>query len=231
MFSVDQEAKSIYLYDEIGPSWWGLIDAASVIDALASFKGEEVTIRLNTPGGSVDEGIAIFNAIKSHKGGAKIVVDSLAASMGSYILQAGGERVAASNAMVMIHDPWSIAWGNSTELRKSADVLDKYAERMIPDYAARSGKTLEEITAIMQEETWYTAQDALEAGFIDRIDAADSAEPVVGFLKGCAKKLPQSLADVHVAAGSRSQVKRSVAQQRRSMTLAEAKAIRDRLSV
>ena len=126
MFSFDVQNSEIMIYDEIGPSWWGLIDAQSVIGALAQMEGSHVTFRLNTPGGSVDEGIAIYNALKRHKGGVTTIVDSLAASMGSYLLQAGSERIVASNAMVMVHDPWSIALGNSEELRKTADVLDKW---------------------------------------------------------------------------------------------------------
>lgn len=195
MFSFDADAATINIYDEIGPSYWGLIDAQSVIDALAKMEGKHATIRLNTPGGSVDEGIAIFNALKRHKGGVTTIADSLAASMGSYLLQAGERRLIASNAMVMIHDPWSIAIGNSAEFRKAADVLDKYAQRMIPDYAARSGKTEDEILDIMAEESWYTGQEAVDAGFADEIDGSvsDDIAPVVASLHRIARKAPASL--------------------------------------
>lgn len=195
MFSFDADTATINIYDEIGPSHWGLIDSQSVIDALAKMEGKHATIRLNTPGGSVDEGIAIFNALKRHKGGVTTIADSLAASMGSYLLQAGERRLIASNAMVMIHDPWSIAIGNSAEFRKSADVLDKYAQRMIPDYAARSGKTEDEILDIMAEESWYTGQEAVDAGFADEIDGSigDDIAPVVASLHRISRKAPASL--------------------------------------
>ena len=170
MFSYDLDTSEISIYDEIGPSWWGLIDAQTVTSALDQMKGKHVTVRLNTPGGSVDEGIAIYNALTRHKGGVTTIVDSLAASMGSYLLQAGEQRIVASNAMVMIHDPWSIALGNASEMRKTADVLDKYALRMIPHYAQRSGKTDDEILQIMSEESWYAGKEAVDAGFADAVE-------------------------------------------------------------
>lgn len=179
MFAVDLDTNELMIYDEIGPSYWGLIDAGMVIDALRQMQGKHATVRLNTPGGSVDEGIAMFNAIKKHKGGVTVVADSLAASMGSYLLQAGEKRIVASNAMVMIHDPWSIAIGNAADFRKSADVLDKYADRMIPDYAARSGKSADEIREIMLAETWYVGQEIVDAGFADQVGEEMDAEPVL----------------------------------------------------
>jgi ATP-dependent Clp endopeptidase proteolytic subunit ClpP len=178
MFGVDYDKNEMMLYDEIGPAYWGLIDESMVIEALAKMEGKHVKVRLNTPGGSVDIGIGIYNALKRHKGGVTTIVDSLAASMGSYLLQAGDTRIVASNAMVMIHDPWTIAFGNSVELRKTAEVLDKYATRMIPDYAARSGKTVEEVTAIMQAETWYAGQEIVEAGWADKVGEEMDADPV-----------------------------------------------------
>jgi ATP-dependent Clp protease protease subunit len=193
MFSFDADLGEIRIYDEIGPAWWGLIDADMVIDALGKMEGKHATIRINTPGGSVDEGIAIYNAMKRHKGGVTTIVDSLAASMGSYLLQAGDKRIAASNAMVMIHDPWTIAYGNAAELRKNADVLDKYAARMLPDYAARSGKTEEEVIAIMAEESWYAGQEIVDAGWADEIGSESDEEPVTAGLHRMAKHAPASL--------------------------------------
>lgn len=196
MFSFDLDSSEINIYDEIGPAWWGLIDAATVKNALDQMKGKHVTVRLNTPGGSVDEGISIYNALKRHDGGVTTVVDSLAASMGSYILQAGENRLVASNAMVMIHDPWTITMGNAAALRKDAETLDKYALRMIPDYAGRSGKTDDEILAIMAEESWYAGKEAVDAGFADGIvDYAEarSVAPFVAGLHRMCSKMPQSL--------------------------------------
>jgi len=197
MFEYSVDESVVKIYDEIGPAWWGLIDASMVSAALKQMKGKHVTVRLNTPGGSVDEGIAIFNELRRHPGGVTTVADSLAASMGSYILQAGDERIVASNAMVMIHDPWTITFGNATQLRKDAETLDKYALRMIPDYAGRSGKTDDEILAIMAEESWYPGQEAVDAGFADRVEEyaeAKSLGPVVSesLFRACGK-MPDGL--------------------------------------
>ncbi len=229
MFSFDTESGTINVYDEIGPAWWGLIDAESVIAALDAMDGKPVTVRLNTPGGSVDEGIAIYNALKRYKGGVTTVVDSLAASMGSYLLQAGSRRTIAANAMVMIHAPWSIAIGNAEEFRKSADVLDKYGQRMVPDYAKRSGKSEEEVKAIMAEETWYVGQEAIDAGFADAIEETDEVEPVIAGLHRLARKIPSSLVQKkHFAAGDRYQFpkrdeKRVAVERKRPMTVAQAR--------
>ena len=96
MFSFDAELGEMRIYDEIGPAWWGLIDADTVIDALAKIEGKHATVRLNAPGGSVDEGIAIYNALKRYKGGVDTVVDSVAASAASVIALAGQSRTTAA---------------------------------------------------------------------------------------------------------------------------------------
>jgi ATP-dependent Clp endopeptidase proteolytic subunit ClpP len=194
MFKFDAASGSIWIYDEIGPAWWGLIGAEQVINALDEIGDKHATVRLNTPGGSVDEGIAIYNALKAHKAGVTTIADSMAASMGSYILQAGTRRIVASNAMVMVHDPWSFAAGNSTELRKSADVLDAYAKRMIPDYAARSGKTQAEIVKIMADESWYPGREAVDAGFADEVGGESETEMKLGRqLMATAKHPPKAV--------------------------------------
>jgi len=193
MFSYDVEDGTIMIHDEIGPGWWGLIDAGSVIAALKAIGNKTVHVHLNTPGGSVDEGIAIYNAFKAHKAGVVTYVDSLAASMGSYLLQAGSTRIVASNSMVMVHDPWSIALGNATEFRKAADILEKYAQRMIPDYAKRSGKSDDEIKAIMAEESWYAGQEIVDAGFADVVAEESDYEPMMRGLQKIAMKVPSSL--------------------------------------
>lgn len=226
MFSFDTDTNEIFIYDEIGPAYWGLIDADMVINALKQMSGR-VTVRLNTPGGSVDEGISIYNALKRHKGGVTTVVDSLAASMGSYIMQAGEKRIVASNAMVMLHKPWTIAMGNSTDLRMTADVLDKYMERQMPDFASKSGRTVEEIAAILEAETWYTAQEAVEAGFADEVSDESDVEPNALGLSKVSSKAPEQL--IAIAARQQSErsqqfVKRQQAKVR-AMTLAQIKAL------
>ena len=132
--------------------------------------------------------------------------------MGSYLLQAGETRRIAGNAMVMIHDPWTIAYGNSGELRKEAEVLDKYRDRMVPDYARASGKSSTEIEEIMAAETWYTAAEAVEAGFADEIEAyddeQDEPEPQVASLHRIARNMPAEVAAMVAVARAQRQDRR-----------------------
>lgn len=187
-FSYDAKKGEIYIYDVIGDPDWGMIGAMQVIDALKEMSGQRVKVRINTPGGSVDQGIAIYNALKRHEGGVDTVVDGLAASMGSYLMLAGENRTATRNAMIMIHNPWSIAMGDSNQFRKEADILDKYAERMLPDYAAVTGKTAEELKLLLDAETWYVGQEIVDNGFAQSLDDDDGQEATTRGLKTIAAK-------------------------------------------
>ena len=188
MFSYDVKKAEIYIYDVIGDPEWGMIGAMQVIDALKKMDGKRVTIRINTPGGSVDEGIPMFNAMVRHDGGVNTIVDGLAASMGSYLMLAGIERTIAKNAMVMIHNPMSIAFGNAIEMRKVADVLDKYRERMLPAYAEKTGKTIEDLMPLLDAETWYVGQEIIDNGFATQMTDDDGNEPIMRGLKTIAAK-------------------------------------------
>lgn len=158
----------ILLYDEIG--FFG-ISANEFVSSLKDIEAETIHLRINSPGGSVFDGTAIYNALKDHP--AKIIthVDALAASMASIIALAGDEVLMAENAFFMIHDPWTLTIGNATQLRKDADLLDKITTSTIKTaYQAKTGKSEAEIAAWMTDETWFTAEEALANGFIDRIE-------------------------------------------------------------
>lgn len=177
MFKI--EGNTLYLYDDIGPSWLGMIDSGSVIDALNQVgKNNRVNVRISSPGGDVVEGLAIFNALKRHPGGVDTFADGLAASCGSYLFAAGENRVIATNGLLMIHDPWGVSIGNSAEHRKTADVYDKFADNMATDYAESAGMTANAVRAIMQAETWYNAEEAIESGFATAIGDAVIDEPI-----------------------------------------------------
>jgi len=188
MFAYDVKKSEIYIYDVIGDPEWGMVGAMQVVDALKKMDGKRVTVRINTPGGSVDEGIPMFNAMKRHNGGVNTVVDGIAASMGSYLMLAGEQRTISRNAMVMIHNPMSFAMGNAIELRKTADVLDKYLERMLPDYSAATGKTVDELKPLLDAETWYVGQEIIDNGFALSMDDRDADEPTTKGLKMIAAK-------------------------------------------
>jgi ATP-dependent Clp protease protease subunit len=169
MYQADYETGEIYLYDAIGDSYWGMIDSATVISDLQRMPSKRVTLRISSPGGSVDEGRAIYNALRRHQAGVDVVVDSSAYSIASYIAMAGDRVVMAKNAMMMIHNPWTMAFGDSQELRKIADVLDKYRDSIIDAYTDKSKKDRKKMIAILDAETWYTAQEAIDAGFATEI--------------------------------------------------------------
>ncbi len=161
----DTEAE-VSIYGTIG----GFdINAKDFAEDLKGIDADTIHLRVDSPGGSVIDGISIFNALQRHP--AKVVthIDSLAASMGSVVAMAGDEVRMANNALIMIHEPWTVAMGNAEELRKNADTLEKMSGNILQAYS-RSQYTPEQVADLMKEETWMTAQDALDAGFIDYID-------------------------------------------------------------
>lgn len=147
-----------------------VIDAGSArafIEKLNATNGP-VTVRINSGGGSVFEGLAIYNAIQRH-GKVTIKIDGLAASIASLIAMGGKTVEMAENALMMIHNPWSWSEGDSVQLRKQADLLDKCKETMITAYTNRTGRSGDEISALMDHETWFTAEEAQNFKLIDAI--------------------------------------------------------------
>ena len=167
----------LLIYDEI--SWWG-ISAQMLVDQLALLKGD-LEVHLNSPGGDVFDGIAIMNALKQHDGQVTIMVDGLAASVASVIAMAAapGQLVMCPGSMMMIHDAWGMSIGNAADMREMADLLDQASGNIADLYAARSGKPADGWRTAMAAETWYKAQDAVDAGLADRIrQAADPAAAI-----------------------------------------------------
>jgi ATP-dependent Clp protease protease subunit len=158
----------IYLYDAIGGSWDGSgITAKSFQDSLKDIGNvSDLDIYVNSPGGSVFEGLAIYNQIKRHSAANKVVhIDGIAASIASVIAMAGTEIRIAENAMMMIHDPWGMAVGGATEMRKQADALDKIRDVLLDTYVAKTGGKRETISAWMSDETWMTAKETVDRKF------------------------------------------------------------------
>ena len=172
--AVSDEEAEVWLYGEIGPDFWGdgsRIDAKTFATELAELDVERISLRINSPGGSVSHGQAIFNALKRHSAHVTSCIDGIAASIAGVIALAADEVVMAENALFMVHQPVSGICGffSAAELRKEADVTDKFAETIIGVYERRTGMTADEIAALMDAETWYTAEEALAAGFVDRV--------------------------------------------------------------
>lgn len=192
-------AAEVFIYGDIGESWWGdSITAADFVKEISALDVQELTVRINSYGGSVTDGIAIYNAIKRHPANVTIAIDGIAASIASLIAMSGDTVEMADNALMMIHAPWGGAVGNSVEMRKYADMLDAWASAMASSYANKSGQPLETVMAILTdgEDHWYSAQECLDMGFVDSTTAAlalaaslDTAALAARF-----RSLPQSLA-------------------------------------
>ena len=197
MYEFDKDSGEIFLYDIIGEAIWGMIDAGTVIRDLKALGNRRATIRINSPGGSVDEGRAIYNAIQRHPGGADTIIDSAAYSIAGYIAMSGERRMIAKNGMLMIHDPWTFVRGNSRELRKAADALDKYGESVVDAYATASGKSHDDIRAIMgMDDAYYVADEALAEGFATEIGneilSEDQWHPMALAMRPVAKAKPEA---------------------------------------
>lgn len=162
-----QGEATIEIYDEIG--YWGITARNFVRDLKALGSVQRITVAINSPGGDVFDGIAIHNALRNH--GAEIVirVDGIAASIASVIAMAGDRIVMPSNAMMMIHDPWTIAMGNAEDFRAVAVALDAMSEAIVASYVGKSGMDPKKCRTMMREETWMTAAEAVALGFADEI--------------------------------------------------------------
>jgi ATP-dependent Clp endopeptidase proteolytic subunit ClpP len=166
------ESVEVSIYDEIG---LGGVSAKQFAADLKKLKGQHIDLRINSVGGSVTEGAAIYNALKRHKGGLTVHIDGLAASMASVIAMAGEETRIAENALLMIHNPWSMTMGDADDLRKEADVLDKLKATLVSAYVRKTGQPRALIEQMMDDEKWMDATEALELGFVDEIDAPIAA--------------------------------------------------------
>ena len=163
----DQPAE-LLIYDEIG-DWQGL-SAKSLVEELKGISAAEISVHINSPGGSVFDGIAIYNALRQHPATIHVHIDGLAASIASVIAMAGDTVTMAENALMMIHNPFGWVGGEAEDMRRTADMLDKATEAIAMAYAGKSGHTVNDITPLMAEETWMTAVEAKDYGFIDQVD-------------------------------------------------------------
>jgi ATP-dependent protease ClpP protease subunit len=160
------DTTHVYIYDEIG--YWGT-EASDFIQQFKDITTPKITVHINSPGGRIFDGIAIYNAMKQHPSAVTTQVDALAASAASFIAQAGDTRVMTKNATMMIHDGAGIVMGNSQDMRDMADLLDKMSNNIASIYAEAAGGSATDWRALMVEETWYDAQEALDSGLADSI--------------------------------------------------------------
>lgn len=176
----DTNEVDIFLYDQIVSSedeaeWWGGVAPESFVKAVyAVDKNATINLRVNSPGGSVFAARAMEQALRAHKGRVVVHIDGLAASAATFIAMSGDEVIMAKGAMFMIHNAWTGMWGNADDLRKEADLLDKIDGTLAETYADKTGKEVAVVTGWMAAETWFTAQEALDAGFATSIAEAEA---------------------------------------------------------
>lgn len=169
--NLTESSADIYLYNEIGENWWGESTSAKDFKKELDEIGDVQTLNIfiNSPGGSVFDGMAIYNQLKRHNAYKNVHVDGIAASIASVIALAGDKLVIPRNAYFMIHQPWALALGSAADFRKMADSLDVIEEGILNVYEDHSALTREEIQAMMEAETWMTGEEALEYGFADEV--------------------------------------------------------------
>jgi ATP-dependent protease ClpP protease subunit len=175
---VRAEASEILMYGPIG-DYWGDgsgIAADRVVGALAAMASNPVTVRINSPGGDVFEGYAIRNALAQHAPGVTVIVDSIAASAASFIAIAGQKMRMHDMSVFMIHRASTVAWGHDTDMLATAELLAKIDGMLLADYVRKTGGDAAALKAAIDKETYYTAAEALEAGFCDEVIAA-TAKP------------------------------------------------------
>jgi len=161
--------KEILIYDVIGA--YGS-DAKTIITQLDEAKGKEVLIRINSVGGDVFEGMAIYNALIKHEGKVNVEIEGLAASMASIIMLAGDSVSASENSLIMLHNPSAGMQGESKDLKKRADLLDKMKTQMVSIYSGKTEMSEKDVIGMMDEETWFTSNEALAVGLIDNVTDA-----------------------------------------------------------
>jgi ATP-dependent protease ClpP protease subunit len=179
--NVSTDEAEILLYDEVGG--WGTY-ADDFVAELKAITAPKIRLRVNSPGGSVFEGLAVANALRSHPSEVTVQVDGIAASIASVIAMAADRVVVQPQAMLMLHDAAGVCLGNAQDMIEMASLLDKISDNIAGAYAEKAGGTAEDWRQVMVKETWYTAEEAVEAGLADEMlsgrkqhAAPEEAEP------------------------------------------------------
>ncbi len=184
MQAKEDQTADIYIYDEIGG--WGISARRFTEDLISLGNLSHINLHIHSPGGEVFDGIAIYNQLKNHSATITVYIDGLAASMASVIAMVGDTVIMPKNAMMMIHKPWGVSWGDANDMREYADLLDKLENVLIPAYVAKTGKTTEEITAMLEQETWLDGDECVEHGFADKV-----IEPVKAMASLTSKRIEE----------------------------------------
>ena len=190
------------VYEDIGMNWWdgGGITAKTVkqaIDDAGAF--DQILVRINSPGGDASEGIAIYNLLRSTRTPVAVCVDGIAASSASIVAMAGDSITMGPNSLMMVHNAWADGAGYASDHRKLAETLDTVSDAIAQTYIRRTGLGQDEVMALMDAETWLSAQDCLDQGFATAItEEAGISETALALARrfkalGRMKHLPKAL--------------------------------------
>nr|WP_327198017.1 head maturation protease, ClpP-related [Paenibacillus larvae] len=199
MSADDSSSADIFIYGDIVTYQWDEVDTSATsfkedLDRLGDVSN--LNLYINSPGGSVFEGIAIHNMLKRHKAKVNVYVDALAASIASVIAMAGDTIYMPKNSMLMIHHPWTFAWGNASEMRKIAEDLDRIGNSSKQTYLQKAGDKLtdEKLQEMLDAETWLSADEAFAYGLCDVVqDANQIAASINDEIMNRYKNVPKQL--------------------------------------
>lgn len=173
--AAEEKDRSISIYDVIGQDFWTGegVTARRIAGALRALGKGPVTVNINSPGGDLFEGLAIYNLLREHNGEVTVKVLGLAASAASVVAMAGDTVQVARAGFLMIHNTWVMAIGNRNDLRETAEFLEPFDRAMADIYSARTGIDVDEISGMLDAETWINGSDAVEQGFADELLPSD----------------------------------------------------------
>lgn len=170
--NLSENSAEIYIYGEIGESWYegdGCVSARMFVAELAKIPdGVSLNVRINSPGGVISDGLAIYHQLKE-RGNVTCTIDGYACSAASMIACAGSKVCIPASGIMMIHNPIGMCWGGAEEMRVTATTLDVHRDACLAIYTAKTGKSAEEITAALDAETWMTGNEAIAFGICDEL--------------------------------------------------------------
>lgn len=164
--TVKDRVTNLYIFGDI-------YSDTSLMAEISELDVDEINVYINSYGGAVSEGLAIYNALKNHKATVNTYCQGFACSIASVIMQAGDTRYMCSSSLLMIHNAWTLTMGNSEELRKTADDLEKINGEVLKIYVEKSGLSEDEIKQMLDDEDWITSDEAIAKGLADKVIKED----------------------------------------------------------
>lgn len=170
------DEATIYVYDVIvSEDYWGGVSAKKFVEELNKLDASTIHLRINSPGGDVFAARSMEQAIREHKSNIIAHIDGYAASAASYVALAADSVLINEGGFFMIHKAWTLAWGNADDLLKTAELLEKIDQSLVNTYVKETRQETDQIAQWMKDETWFSAQEAVDYGFADAISADGSA--------------------------------------------------------